>query len=137
MTTSPASISGLPMMPVPETPTSDQRQTGQGGLTFTPGHHFALDDQADPRVVGEAAAVPLSVILQVTKRCDFNCGFCSETLQMADPTLSQLETIRGNLAGVQRVFLSGGEPLLRRDLPKSLTCIRRSSSVCRPTRPAA
>ena len=26
--------------------------------------------------------------------------------------------IRANLAGVQRVFLSGGEPLLRRDLPE-------------------
>jgi MoaA/NifB/PqqE/SkfB family radical SAM enzyme len=37
---------------------------------------------------------------------------------MADPTLAQLDTIRGNLAGVQRVFLSGGEPLLRRDLPE-------------------
>jgi MoaA/NifB/PqqE/SkfB family radical SAM enzyme len=37
---------------------------------------------------------------------------------MADPTLGQLDTIRANLAGVQRVFLSGGEPLLRRDLPE-------------------
>jgi MoaA/NifB/PqqE/SkfB family radical SAM enzyme len=37
---------------------------------------------------------------------------------MSDPTLNQLDTIRRNLAGVQRVFLSGGEPLLRRDLPE-------------------
>ena len=37
---------------------------------------------------------------------------------MADPTLGQLDMIRANLAGVQRVFLSGGEPLLRRDLPE-------------------
>ena len=29
--------------------------------------------------------------------------------------MGELDTIRGNLAGVQRVFLSGGEPLLRRD----------------------
>jgi len=29
------------------------------------------------------------VILQVTKRCDFNCVFCSETLQMGDPTLDR------------------------------------------------
>jgi molybdenum cofactor biosynthesis enzyme MoaA len=35
---------------------------------------------------------------------------------MADPTLDQLDTFRANLAGVQRVFLSGGEPLLRHDL---------------------
>lgn len=37
---------------------------------------------------------------------------------MPDPALAQLDTIRGNLAGVRRVFLSGGEPLLRRDLPE-------------------
>ncbi len=35
---------------------------------------------------------------------------------MADPTLEQLDTVRVNLAGVGRVFLSGGAPLLRRDL---------------------
>jgi MoaA/NifB/PqqE/SkfB family radical SAM enzyme len=58
------------------------------------------------------------VIVQVTKRCDFDCTFCSETLQMKDPTLDQLEVVKRNLAGVQRVFLSGGEPLLRRDLPE-------------------
>jgi len=73
---------------------------------------------ADPKALAEVAAAPLSVIVQVTKRCDFNCGFCSETLQMADPTLEQLSTIRCNLTGTQRVFLSGGEPLLRRDLPE-------------------
>jgi MoaA/NifB/PqqE/SkfB family radical SAM enzyme len=69
-------------------------------------------------VVAERATAPLSVIVQVTKRCDFNCGFCSETLQMADPTLDQLDAFRASLAGVPRVFLSGGEPLLRRDLPE-------------------
>jgi MoaA/NifB/PqqE/SkfB family radical SAM enzyme len=37
---------------------------------------------------------------------------------MGDPTLDQLDIIHGNLTGVQRVFLSGGEPLLRRDLPE-------------------
>src|SRR6266705_1691028 len=110
--------SSLPVLPVPEVPARDQRQAGSGAVAFTTGHHFTLDGQADPGALGEAAAAPLSVILQVTKRCDFNCGFCSETLQMADPTLDQLDIIRASLAGVQRVFLSGGEPLLRRDLPE-------------------
>lgn len=110
--------SSLPVLPVPEVPARNRRVHGSGALAFTAGHHFTLHDQADPKVLGEAAAVPLSVIVQVTKRCDFNCGFCSETLQMADPTLGQLDTIRAHLAGVQRVFLSGGEPLLRRDLPE-------------------
>ncbi len=106
------------LLPVPEVPRSDRdRQPGRP-VSFTAGHHFTLAAGADPAALAEAASAPLSVILQVTKRCDFNCGFCSETLQMADPTLEQLDTFRANLAGVQRVFLSGGEPLLRRDLPE-------------------
>ena len=118
MTTLSPGTSALPVLPVPEIPARDQRRAGCGAVAFTTGHHFALDGQADPGALGEAATAPLSVILQVTKRCDFNCGFCSETLQMADPTLDQLDTVRASLAGVQRVFLSGGEPLLRRDLPE-------------------
>ncbi len=86
-------------------------------MAFTAGHHFALNGGAEVTALAEAATAPLSVIVQVTKRCDFGCVFCSETLQMADPTLAQLETMRDHLAGVGRVFLSGGEPLLRRDLP--------------------
>ncbi len=118
MTTLSPDASSLPVLPVPEVPARDQHRVAGGAFAFTAGHHFALDGQADPAVLGETAAAPLSVILQVTKRCDFNCGFCSETLQMADPSLDQLDTMRANLAGVQRVFLSGGEPLLRRDLPE-------------------
>jgi molybdenum cofactor biosynthesis enzyme MoaA len=87
-------------------------------VVFAEGHHFALSGGTSPAAMAEAATAPLSVILQVTKRCDFGCVFCSETLHMGDPTLDQLDTIRANLAGVQRVFLSGGEPLLRRDLPE-------------------
>jgi MoaA/NifB/PqqE/SkfB family radical SAM enzyme len=114
MTDSP---SGAAILPVPEVPRSDRDRQPGGPVSFTAGHHFTLSAGADPAALAEAASAPLSVILQVTKRCDFNCGFCSETLQMADPTLEQLDTLRANLAGVQRVFLSGGEPLLRRDLP--------------------
>ena len=118
MTTLSPVPSGLPGLPVPEVPATAHQPVGSERMAFTAGHHFTLDSRADPRELGEAAAAPLSVIVQVTKRCDFNCGFCSETLQMADPTVGQLDVIRANLAGVQRVFLSGGEPLLRRDLPE-------------------
>jgi len=41
--------------------------------------------------------------VQVTKRCDFDCNFCSEILQLPDPTLAQLDTMRANIAGVRRV----------------------------------
>jgi MoaA/NifB/PqqE/SkfB family radical SAM enzyme len=106
------------LLPVPPLPQRDRSRSSRGPVTFTTGHHFSPAAGTDPLVLAEAAPAPLSVIVQVTKRCDFNCGFCSETLQMADPTLEQLNVMRGNLAGVQRVFLSGGEPLLRRDLPE-------------------
>src|SRR3984957_262961 len=117
MTSSSPAGSRLTVLPVPEVPTRGPRPGG-GPVAFTAGHHFALGGETDPATVAEAATVPLSVILEVTKRCDFGCVFCSETLHMGDPTLDQLDTVRGNLAGVQRVFLSGGEPLLRRDLPE-------------------
>ena len=117
-TTSPGAASqpGLPLLPVPMLPVRERRPAGGGPVLFTSGHHFAMAGHSDPGVLAQAATVPLSVIVQVTKRCDFGCVFCSETLQMTDPTLEQLDIFRANLAGVQRVFLSGGEPLLRRDL---------------------
>jgi MoaA/NifB/PqqE/SkfB family radical SAM enzyme len=118
MTSSPSAGSGLTLLPVPEVPAQGPRPAGGGPVAFTAGHHFALSGQTDAAALAGAATAPLSVILQVTKRCDFGCVFCSETLHMGDPTLAQLDAIRGNLAGVQRVFLSGGEPLLRRDLPE-------------------
>jgi len=101
---------GMPAMPA-----GDERAVGDG-ISFISGHHFAVSRDIDVSALAEAAAGPLSVIVQVTKRCDFGCVFCSETLQMPDATLGQLERMRDNLAGVHRVFLSGGEPLLRRDL---------------------
>jgi molybdenum cofactor biosynthesis enzyme MoaA len=103
---------------VPGIPALVPIRTGDGPVAFTSGHHFTTVGDTDPGTLAEASAAPLSVIVQVTKRCDFGCVFCSETLMMPDPTVDQLDTIRGNLAGVQRVFLSGGEPLLRRDLPE-------------------
>jgi MoaA/NifB/PqqE/SkfB family radical SAM enzyme len=117
MTSSSSSASGLTVLPVPEVPASRPRPSGEGPVAFTAGHHFALSGETGPAALAAAATAPLSVILQVTKRCDFDCVFCSETQRMTDPTLAQLDVIRGNLTGVQRVFLSGGEPLLRRDLP--------------------
>ncbi|WP_079045871.1 radical SAM protein [Carbonactinospora thermoautotrophica] len=102
---------GMPSMP---TPKPSMRQA-TGPVRFTEGHHFTLTEDVNLDELAESATVPLSVILQVTKRCNFDCSFCSETLQLPDPTLDQLDTMRANLTGVQRVFLSGGEPLLRRD----------------------
>lgn len=103
----------MTMLGIPAVPADPARAAGP--VAFTSGHHFSLAGQASVEELADTADAPLSVILQVTKRCNFDCSFCSETLQLPDPTLAELDTIRDNLAGVQRVFLSGGEPLLRRD----------------------
>lgn len=58
---------------------------------------------------------PLSVILQITRNCHFNCEFCSEKVQMPDPSIRELEIYEKNLESVPRIFLSGGEPLIRND----------------------
>ncbi|MFJ4093426.1 radical SAM/SPASM domain-containing protein [Kitasatospora sp. NPDC089913] len=100
---------GLPSVP-PRTST----ELGNG-ISFGRGHHFTAAPGLDIQALVERATAPLSVILQVTKRCDFDCTFCSETLQLPDPTLAHLETMRDNLAGTKRLFLSGGEPLMRKD----------------------
>jgi MoaA/NifB/PqqE/SkfB family radical SAM enzyme len=101
---------------MPTLPASQPRARAQSGsVVFTDGHHFRLTGETSAAELADQLTAPLSVILQVTKRCDFDCNFCSEILQLPDPTLGQLDTMRTNLAGVQRVFLSGGEPLMRRD----------------------
>lgn len=58
---------------------------------------------------------PLSVILQITRNCHFNCEFCSESGQMPDPSIEELKLYEKNLKSVPRIFLSGGEPLTRKD----------------------
>ncbi len=70
--------------------------------------------------LSEKMEVPLSVILQITRQCDLSCVFCSETEKMPDPSYEQLQKMKNNLAGVARIYLSGGEPLLRKDLPEIL-----------------
>lgn len=77
--------------------------------------------------------LPLSVILQITRRCNFSCIFCSETEKMDDPTLEELQKIRDNLYGVPRIYLSGGEPLLRKDLSEILDMFYGSFVVGLPT----
>ncbi|MGH8897406.1 MAG: radical SAM protein [Egibacteraceae bacterium] len=100
---------------VPKAPGPQPQASAGGPVSFTDGHHFTLTGGATVEQLADTALVPLSVILQVTKRCNFDCSFCSETLQLPDPTMKELDGIRANLGGVTRVFLSGGEPLLRRD----------------------
>lgn len=100
---------------IPTVPTQRTQDLEHGVRYSLDGQHFELDGGMDAAAIAAHLTRPLSVIMQVTKRCNFDCNFCSETLQMPDPTLDQLAAMRQNLAGVSRVFLSGGEPLQRQD----------------------
>lgn len=59
---------------------------------------------------------PLTVTLQITRRCNLQCPYCSESEFISDPTLKEIEKMIKNLKGVNRIIISGGEPTLRKDL---------------------
>src|SRR5579875_2035589 len=100
-------------------------------------HHFKAIAGFDVDKAVEGFLSPLSVILQVTRRCNFNCSFCSEIVQLPDPTLEELDLMRQHLQGVQRIFLSGGEPLLRKDFVEIAEMFSRDFIVGLPTNATA
>ncbi|WP_351234591.1 radical SAM protein [Streptomyces sp. NPDC002133] len=118
---------------IPVVPTQTRRPVGSGVEFSNTGHYFEAPVDLDVHALADAAAVPLSVIVQVTKRCNFDCNMCSETLQMPDPTIDQLDTMRENLSGVARVFLSGGEPMMRKDFSDIVDMWHRDAILAVPT----
>ena len=72
---------------------------------------------------------PLSVIVQVTRKCPLKCKFCSESAQLKDPSLQSLEDLKDKLKGVKRVYISGGEPLLRKDIFDLIKSYRKSFDI--------
>jgi MoaA/NifB/PqqE/SkfB family radical SAM enzyme len=67
---------------------------------------------------------PLLAVFQVNLRCNSSCGYCNLPLNVGRYEMSRQE-IRDVFAGLYRgglrfVFVQGGEPLLRRDLPDIL-----------------
>lgn len=73
---------------------------------------------------GEPAPAALrSAYLHVTQRCNLRCRFCYSEDEgrnvLPDPSAEELETAIELLAtmGTRRLIISGGEPLLRADLP--------------------
>lgn len=78
-------------------------------------HEFDLLDHAQPNLYSDMK-LPLSLIVQVTRKCNLKCSFCSESEFFPDPSLESLEKLRNKIEGVHRIYLSGGEPLLRTDI---------------------
>ena len=74
-------------------------------------HHFMI--------IGDKIEVPdapLTVTLQVTRRCNLRCIYCSESAYIPEPPLESIKKMIVNLRGTKRIIISGGEPLVRKDL---------------------
>jgi len=64
----------------------------------------------------EIPEYPLTVTLQISRVCNLHCIYCSESDLIQDPSLALINKMIKNLSGVNRIIISGGEPLLRQDL---------------------
>lgn len=78
-------------------------------------HSFSSDHEVDY----DELKYPLSVSVQVTRECNLRCIYCSEP-PVPDlerhPFMEELVRTSANLRGVQRIILTGGEPLIRPDI---------------------
>ncbi len=69
-----------------------------------------------------AVPVPLGLLAELTHRCPLHCPYCSNPLQLTAaaaelPTVTWLDIFgQARRLGMLQAHLSGGEPLLRRDL---------------------
>ncbi|GIM91488.1 pyrroloquinoline quinone biosynthesis protein PqqE [Paractinoplanes toevensis] len=70
-----------------------------------------------------AEPLPIGLVAELTYRCPLRCGYCSNPVQI-DPVRDELTTAewiavldQARELGVLQVHFSGGEPLLRADLP--------------------
>jgi MoaA/NifB/PqqE/SkfB family radical SAM enzyme len=75
-----------------------------------------------------------TVILFVTSRCNAFCRTCfyhEELNQPGDLTFAQLEKISQTMPHITDLWLSGGEPTLRRDVPEIIDAFVRQNHVRR------
>jgi MoaA/NifB/PqqE/SkfB family radical SAM enzyme len=83
------------------------------------------------RRMGQGEWVPLVAHVSVTDRCPYRCGRCSNLARGGeDPPLATLARLAEQLraAGTCRVALTGGEPLVRDDLPAVVEAFGRQLS---------
>lgn len=119
---------------IPSVPAAQRKDLG-GGITFSSqGHYFETTlSELQLEQVAESSSAPLSVIYQVTRRCNFDCTFCSEIERIKDPSLEDIQLVKERLRGVPRVFISGGEPLIRRDIIEVIELFCENHIVSIPT----
>jgi PqqA peptide cyclase len=73
--------------------------------------------------VAETHGIPFAVLLELTHRCPLQCPYCSNPLELdrgsTELTTDEWKKVLSELAeiGVLQVHFSGGEPMVRRELP--------------------
>src|SRR6476620_7417907 len=73
---------------------------------------------------------PLALLAELTYRCPLKCPSCSNPLELnryrqeLDTATWQRVLAEAAALGVVQVHFSGGEPLVRQDLPELLKCAR-------------
>lgn len=77
----------------------------------------------------EIPEYPLTVTLQITRKCNLQCIYCSESNPIQDPSLDQINKMIKNLSGVNRIIISGGEPLLSKNLFSILKMCKNNFNV--------
>jgi cyclic pyranopterin phosphate synthase len=82
-------------------------------------------------VADSLGRVPRKLRVAVTDRCNLRCQFCmpkSPVWMPADEILTFEELVRVvslcSMMGVEKIRLSGGEPLMRRDLPRLVRMLK-------------
>jgi len=84
-------------------------------------HYSALQESL---AAGCPSVMPKYALLKVTTRCNSRCAYCSDwRLGQEDASLEALVAVIRDLgeSGVKFLNISGGEPLLRDDLPVIIT----------------
>ena len=83
----------------------------------------ALDSLAKP-VLNVLRGRPILAVFEVTLRCNSACGYCDLPLNQGryEMTREEIRLVCADLyrEGLRFLFVQGGEPLLRRDLPEIL-----------------
>jgi pyrroloquinoline quinone biosynthesis protein E len=73
---------------------------------------------------------PLALLAELTYRCPLKCPYCSNPLELSryrqelDTATWQHVLAEAAALGVVQVHFSGGEPLIRQDLPELVNCAR-------------
>ena len=77
----------------------------------------------------EVPSCPLTITLQINRNCNLSCIYCSESNRLDDLSYDNAIQILDKLKDVKRIIISGGEPLMHKDLIPILKACRERFEV--------